>query len=63
MPNEPKTDKVLLEQLKSAAKQPVSSEMIRNQRVSFVFGNLPADSSMTRHQVRAALERLEGQAA
>lgn len=63
MPHEPKTDQQLLERLHDAAKRPVSSEELRKQRVSFVYGNMPADSSMTRHQVRVALERLEGAAA
>lgn len=55
-----KTDHKFLERLKSAAAKPVSIAEIRKQRVSFVYGNLPADSSMTRQQVRVTLERLEG---
>lgn len=63
MQHEPKTDQQLLERLHMAAKQPMSNEELRKQRVSFVYGNLPADSSMTRHQVMATLDRLEGVAA
>lgn len=63
MQHEPKTDQQLLERLHTAAKQPMSNEELRKQRVSFVYGNLPADSSMTRHQVMVTLDRLEGVAA
>lgn len=62
MPNEPKTELALLERLAAAAKRGVSSEEVRRQRVSFVYGNLPEKSPMTRHQVAEALERLEGAA-
>jgi hypothetical protein len=62
MPNEPKTERALLERLTAAAKKGVSTEEVRRQRVSFVYGNLPDKSPMTRHQVAEALERLEGAA-
>ena len=60
MPNEPKTEVALLERLTAAAKKGVSTEEVRRQRVSYVYGNLPDNSPMTRHQVAQALERLEG---
>lgn len=63
MPNEPKTDLALLERLRIAASREMTPEEVRRQRVSFVYGNLPDSSSMTRHEVEAALARLEGDAA
>ncbi len=61
MTNQPKTDPALLERLTRAAKHEMTAEEIRRQRVSFVYGNLPQDSTLTRHQVAAALARLEGE--
>jgi uncharacterized lipoprotein YmbA len=63
MPNEPKTDVALLERLRNAAKHEMSRAEVERQRASFVFGNLPRDSAMTRHQVEVALARLEGEPA
>jgi len=63
MPNEPKTDQGLLERLKEAATRTVSSREIREQRVSFVYGNLPKGVTMTREEVRKSLERMDGEAA
>ena len=63
MDNQPKTDPGLLERLHKAAKHQMTSEEVRAQRVSFVYGNLPHDSTLTRHQVAEAIERLEGAAA
>ena len=63
MMNEPRTDRALLDRLKSAAKQEMTHDEIKRQRLSFVYGNLPNDSAMTRHQVAVALARLEGEPA
>lgn len=57
------TDSALLERLKAAAAYKMSRDEIQRQRLSFVFGNMPADSSMTRPQVIEALALLEGEAA
>ncbi|MEN5168105.1 hypothetical protein ABE444_00905 [Brevundimonas pondensis] len=57
------TDAVLLERLKAAAAYKMSRDEIQRQRSSFVFGNMPFDSSMTRPQVVEALAILEGEAA
>jgi len=60
MPENLKTETALLAQLFEAVKRPMTSEEVRRQRLSFVYGNLPADSTLTKHQVAAALDRLDG---
>lgn len=59
MPTELVTDKKLIDRLTAAAGRGVSSRERRAQRVSFVYGNLPRESAMTRHQVEEALVRLD----
>lgn len=61
MPTEIKTDQTLLDRLKAAAMHEMTNEEIRRQRLSFVFGNMPSESAMTKHQVEAALARIEGE--
>lgn len=63
MPNEPKTEGRLLERLKRAAERGVTADELRRQRVSFVYGNLPEGSTLTRDQVASALARMEGESA
>lgn len=58
-----KTDQALLERLRAAASHKMSREEVMRQRLSFVYGNMPIDSEMTRPQVREALARLEGEPA
>lgn len=53
------TDAGLLERLFAAAKRGVTPEERREQRVSFVYGNMPKGSPMTRHQVVEALDRID----
>jgi hypothetical protein len=60
MPNEPKTDSALLERLRQAATREISGKELREQRVSFVYGNLPKGITMTREQVRKRLEQKDG---
>lgn len=62
MPNEIRTDARLLSRLASSAKARVTKEQLRRQRVSFVYGNLPAESPITRAQVESALAKLDGEA-
>jgi hypothetical protein len=57
-----KTDQALLGRLAAAAKRGVSSVERRQQRVSFVYGNLPKSSAMTKHQVAQELERIDERA-
>ena len=56
-----KTDSRLIEQLEQAARRPVTSFEIREQRISFVFGSLSSDAGgITREQVRKIIEEQEG---
>jgi hypothetical protein len=59
MPTTLVTDSSLLERLTAAAKRGVSPAERRQQRLSFVYGNLPKGSDMTKHDVERALERLD----
>lgn len=58
-----KTDQALLDRLKVAANHKMTREEVSRQRLSFVYGNMPSDSAMTRPQVSEALARLEGEPA
>jgi len=51
----PKTDAALLERLKESARQGVSREERAKQRVSFVYGNLPYGSKISREDVERQL--------
>lgn len=62
-PGAPKTDTRLLRKLKQAAKKELTADEIQQQRISFVFGNLPKDSTLTSDQVERVLARLDGKAA
>jgi len=57
----PVTDDKLLARLRKAASRVMSAEEVRSQRVSFVYGNLPKDNTMTRQEVASALARIEGE--
>jgi hypothetical protein len=59
MPTNLQTDRNLLARLAAAAARGVSVEERRKQRLSFVYGNLPKSSAMTRNQVEQALDRLD----
>lgn len=58
-----KTDSALIQKLESAAKRSLSAAELHKQRVSFILGNLPNDSNVTREQVEKVLDRLEGKRA
>ena len=55
-----KTDPELIKRLEEAAKKPITKEQLERQRVSFVYGNLPADSTITREQVEKRIKEHEG---
>ena len=57
------TDAELLERLRLAAQRPMTREEVREQKISWVLGNLPFDSTVTRKEVEAAIDRHEGYAA
>ena len=58
--NKTKTPDNLEELLRKAAQQKMSPEERREQRVSFVMGTLPMDSSITKDEVRAILRKNYG---
>jgi hypothetical protein len=49
-----KPDPQLAELLKAAAMKTVTEEELREQRISFAFGNAPADAKITKDSVRHA---------
>ncbi|MYC35991.1 MAG: hypothetical protein F4X66_03640 [Chloroflexi bacterium] len=51
---------VMEEYLRSVAKENLSIEEIRAQRISFVMGMLPHESTMTRERVEEILRRSYG---
>ena len=59
MPTNLVTDSTLLERLAAAAKRKVGAAESRQQRLSFVYGNLPKNSNMTKNEVERALEKLD----
>ena len=60
MPNDLKTDPDLIRRLEAAARHVLTRSEIHKQRVSFIYGNLPSDSPITRHQVEVAVAKIEG---
>lgn len=61
MSYEIRTDQKLLDRLTRAGN--VSHEILRKQRVSFIYGSLPKDSTITKQQIEEALAKVEGEAA
>ncbi len=55
-----KTDEGLLEKIRKAEARPLTREQLDRQTVSFVYGNLPLDSTITREQVAKRLGIPEG---
>jgi hypothetical protein len=54
-----KADPELAELLKTAREKPVSEDDLREQRISFAFGNAPADAKgITKKSVRQASEHI-----
>lgn len=55
-----KTDEKLIKRLRKAASKPLTKEELARQRVSFVFGNLPSKSNITRDHVAEKIKKNEG---
>lgn len=55
---EPAKHPELEQLLAEATKHPVTDEQLREQRVSFAFGNAPEGSRITKESVRAASESM-----
>lgn len=54
------TDEQLLKRLHESAAKPVTKSELARQQISFVYGNLPSDSNITRDQVAQRLKMNEG---
>ena len=50
----------LIERLKVSAKKPLTKKELTLQRVSYVYGNLPRASEITREQVAERIKKNEG---
>jgi len=61
MPTDLKTEPGLLERLAVAAKQTITRAELHEQRVSFIYGSLPADSTITREHIEDVLAKIEGE--
>ena len=55
-----KTDDRLIRRLEESARQPVTKEELAHQRISFVYGNLPKSSTVTRERVAEKIKMNEG---
>ncbi len=58
-----KTDPKLITALRKAAGKTLSKETLHQQKVSFIFGSLGKDSTITRAKIEQELQKLEGSAA
>lgn len=61
MPIDIKTDADLLRRLREAAGKALTNEELRAQRLSFILGNLPKDSTVTRDEIEKILNQIEGE--
>lgn len=61
MPDDLRTDSQLLRRLTTA--RGITREQLRQQRISFIYGSLPKESTITRQQIENVLDRAEGKAA
>ncbi len=55
-----KTGEALEKRLRKAASKPMTKDEVREQRISFVYGNLPHNSTLTREEVARILASREG---
>ena len=61
MPDDIKTNADLLRRLREAAGKTLTAEELRAQRLSFILGNLPKDSTVTRDEIEEILDQIEGE--
>lgn len=62
MPDDIQTDARLIERMKNSGRF-VTREQLRRQRVSYIMGSLPQDSTITRREIERILEQNEGDSA
>jgi len=60
MPVDLTTEPGLLERLAEAAKRTITRDEMHEQRISFIYGNLSEDSTITREQIERVLSNIEG---
>lgn len=60
IPNGRERDEALETRMKRAASKPMTKEEVRKQRLSFVYGQLPSSSTLTREEVAKLLDAREG---
>lgn len=60
IPKGKKKDKAMEARMKRAASKPMTKEEVRRQRLSFVYGQLPSSSTLTREEVAKLLDAREG---
>lgn len=54
-----KTDPELAKALEASNRTPVTEEQLREQRISFAFGNAPAGANITKESVRQASKNIQ----
>ena len=59
MPTSITTDPALIERLRQTANKPLTPEQRHRRRVSFIYGALPTDSSITIQQIEAVLAKAD----
>lgn len=59
MPTELKTDAKLLDRLAASTKTKANKARLRKQRISYIYGALPSDSTITRDQIESVLSKIE----
>jgi len=55
-----KTDDALIRRLEQSVKKQLTKEELEQQRISFVYGNLPNKSTITRDRVARKIKENEG---
>lgn len=55
-----RSDDRLIARMRESAAKPVTKSQMERQQISFVYGNLPSDSTITREQVMQRLKMNEG---
>ena len=58
-----KTDPALVRRLEESAQRTLTKEEVRAQRISYVYGNMPQDSTVERTRIEAIIANIEGEAA
>lgn len=59
MPTSITTDPALIEKLRQTANKPLTAAQRHRRRVSFIYGALPTDSSITIQQIEAVLAKAD----